>query len=91
MVTIVVTCQLLVADAQEADINMDPEMKEVAGTPGVASRELLLRNQEASIRERMRHKIVLKQMRIVGLNIFFFDVAFAGCFARLYRVLILKV
>jgi hypothetical protein len=54
MVTIVVTCQLLVADAQEADINMDTE-KEAVGMPGIASRELLLHNQEASIRERMRH------------------------------------
>jgi hypothetical protein len=56
--TIVVTCQLLVADAQEADFVLDPGIKEAAGMPGVGSRELLLQNQEASIRERMRHEIV---------------------------------
>ncbi len=54
--TIVVTCQLLVAVAQEADFVVDLEM-EAAGMPGVGSRELLLHNQEASIRERMRHEI----------------------------------
>ncbi len=56
--TIVVTCQILVADAQETDLVLDPEMKEAAGMTGVASRELLLHNQEASIRESMRHEIV---------------------------------
>jgi hypothetical protein len=59
--TIVVTCQILVADAQETDLVLDPEMKEAAGMTGVASRELLLHNQEASIRESMRHEIVLKK------------------------------
>jgi hypothetical protein len=61
MVTIVVTCQLLVADAQEADFVLDPELKEAAGTPGVRSRERLLQNQEASIRKGTRHKILFKK------------------------------
>jgi hypothetical protein len=45
-----------VVDAQEADINMDLEKE-----TGVGSRELLLQTQEDSIRERMRHEIVLKK------------------------------
>ncbi len=51
---------LLVADVQETEFVMDTEIKEVAGTPVVRSRERLLHNQEASIRERMRHEIVFK-------------------------------
>jgi hypothetical protein len=47
-----------VVDAQEADFVLDPEMKEAAGKLGVGSRQLLLQNQEASIRERMRHEIL---------------------------------
>jgi hypothetical protein len=93
MVTIVVTCQLLAANVQEADFVVDPEMKEVAGSTGVGSQELLLQNQEASIRERMRHEIVFKKIRTVELHIFlkYFYVAFARCFSPLFCVLILKV
>ncbi len=59
------------ADAQEADFVLDPEMKE-AGMPGVASRELLLQNQEASIRERMRHEIVFKTNENCRVKYLFF-------------------
>jgi hypothetical protein len=52
MFAVVVTYQLPVADVQEAVFDLEPDAAE---SPGVGSRELLLHNQEASIREGMRH------------------------------------
>ncbi len=58
--------QLLVTDAQEADLSLDP-VKEA----GVGSREHLLHNQEASIRERMRHENCIKTNENCSFKYFF--------------------
>jgi hypothetical protein len=61
-----------VADVQETDFVLDPEMKEAAGVLGVGFRELLLQNQEASIRERMRHEIIFFKYKNCRVKYFCF-------------------